>query len=73
MSASINTLLSMMQAVTGLTLDDIEKEVLAETPEERTKVQVLNARKMHAHQTGIPLDEVPDYLTYPDTGRPPKT
>lgn len=65
------TLLSVMEALTGLTLEDIAEETTASTPEELARVQGRNVRKMAAHARGVPLEAVPNFMEYPETGFPP--
>jgi hypothetical protein len=65
-------LLGVIQGVTGLSLEDLVDGALAETPEEKMKADGLVIRKMEAHRRGVPLSEVPDFMSYPETGFPSK-
>lgn len=62
--------LDVLFAVTGLSLEDFERELGAKTPADESRERVLTLRKMEAHARGVPLSAVPDFITYPDTGFP---
>lgn len=70
---SAETFFTLIQAMTGLTLEDVIREELAETPEDKAREKILTLRKIHAHQQGVPLDAVPDFFNYPETGFPKAT
>jgi hypothetical protein len=68
-AARLAELGALLGASTGLSLKDLIEQASA-PPGEQAEALVSNMRKMEAHSRGVHVDDVPNFVAYPETGFP---